>query len=260
VSARQHPVSELRLREYRCADGSWRPPRAEGLARVLAKAGYGARTRTEDLVRAGRVAVDGRVASDPATAVEPGQEIRLDGNLLCEAPRRYVAMSKPSGADCQARRGVGRSVHDYLPADAVGLEPAGRLDARARGLLLLSNDQWWNTRVAQDPTLERTYEVLVSGTVSTVELDVIRAGMILPSLGSFKPVRADVLAEEDQRTRLVMVLRGGQQRQIRPVLITLRHEVLWLVRTGIGAVTLKGLHPGQWRELTDAEVRQLARG
>ncbi|HOX24828.1 MAG TPA: S4 domain-containing protein [Candidatus Krumholzibacteria bacterium] len=258
MSDRRRPAANPRLAEYRRPDGAWCPPRPEGLARILAKAGFGARPRTEALVRAGRLTVNGLVVRDPALAVEPGDEIRLDGEVLREAQRRYLILFKPPGTECQASRGC-RSVFDYLPASAVGLEPAGRLDARARGLLLFSNDQWWNTRVAENPDLERRYEVVVTGPMSPMELDVLRGGMNLPSQGPFKPLRVDVVAAANDRTSLLLVLRGGHHRQIRPVLTALRHEVLWVARTGIGPVTLHGLAPGQWRDLTALEIHRLAR-
>ncbi len=243
--------------DYRCADGAWRPPRPEGLARVLAKAGYGARPRTEALIRSGRLTVDGKVERNPGRSVDREREVRLDGEILCEVTRRYLAVHKPAGVDCQYQTGAAVWLGELLPPDAIGLEPAGRLDARARGLLLVSNDLQWNTSVSRSSGLERGYEVRVSGLVTGMALDVIRAGMNLPGQGPFKPVKVDVLAESTHGTLIGVTVRGEHHRQVRAVFKLLRQDVLSVVRTGIGSVGLVGLATGQTRDLTPAEVYRL---
>lgn len=259
MSDQTKPNPPRRLRDYRCADGSWRPPRPEGLARVLAKAGYGARPRTEALVRAGRITIDGRLESDPAFAVDRTQELRLDGEILREAERRYLALHKPAGIDCQERRRAGRWIGDYLPEAIVGLEPVGRLDVRARGLMLVSNDLGWNVQISGDQNLERRYEVVVSGRLSSLALDVVRSGMSLSGQGTFRPHRVDILVADEERTRLEICLRKGHHRQMRSAFTMLRHPVLSTVRTGVGPVDLADLPSGATRDLEPAEIQRLAR-
>jgi len=245
---------------YRRPDGTWRPPRPEGLARVLAKAGYGARPRAEQLVRTGRVTVAGRAVRDPGQPVRPEDEIPLDGAPLREVARAYLVLHKPRGVDCQERHHSHRWVGDLLPGDLVGLEPAGRLDTRARGLLLVSNDLWWNARVAGSEALERRYEVVVRGQVNSIALELVRGGVSLPSQGMFRPQRVRVLLEDARQTVLEVVVRGGHHRQVRAVFTTLRHDVLSLSRTGLGPVDLGELVPGAHRALTATEVSRLVPG
>ncbi len=245
-------------RAYRAADGTWRPPRREGLARVLAKAGYGARPCTEALVRAGRLTVDGRVVRDPGHGTVPENEVRLDGEVLREAARNYLVLHKPPGANCRLQENRERSKQVTLPEALVGLEPAGRLASRSRGLLLLSNDLWWNTRVSQNARLDRCYEALVSGAVKGNELDVMRAGMLLPASGHFKVEKADVVAEKDQGTLIRLTMCGGHERQIRGAFSMLRHDLLRLARVALGPVDLTGLASGQFRSLTPSEIGTLA--
>lgn len=242
---------------YRGPDGLWLPPRSEGLARVLAKAGYGSRLRTEAMVRAGRVTIAGRVVRDPGHAVGPDSAIHLDGEVLREAERRYFVVNKPGGLDCAQLHDAARWI---MPpqADLAGLEPAGRLDVRARGLLLLSNDLWWNTQVSQNATLVSGFEVLVSGQLSTVELDVVRAGMTMAAHGAFKPLRAEIAAQQDTSTLVRIDARGGHIRQVRAAFVSLRRRVLSLVRVALGPVDLQGLSSGRHRALNAAEVRALA--
>ncbi len=245
---------------YRRSDGTWRPPRAEGLARILAKAGYGARPRAAQLVQAGRVAVAGKVVRDPARAVEPDLAITLDGEPLREAPRLYLALHKPRGVDCQERPHAGRWIGDLLPPEAVGLEPAGRLDPRARGLMLVSNDLWWNARVAEATDLERRYQIVVRGSIDRMALDLVRTGVSLPSQGTVRPLWVQVRQETGRQTTVEVAVRGGHHRQIRTVFTTLRYEVLSMVRSGFGPLDLEALAPGASRPLTPVEVQQLARG
>jgi len=209
------------------------------------------------LVREGRVTINGEVVKDPSCPVDREQEIRLDGSILREAPRRYLVFHKPSGIDCQPRRSMGSWIGDLLPRDGVGLEPAGRLDIRARGLMLVSNDLWWNSEVTESTNLERRYEILVSGEVSELELDVLRAGISIPNQGKFKPVRSEIKSREGQRTRISLTIKGGHYRQVRAALESLRHEVMAISRVAIGAVSLVGVDQGRYRDLAPAEVRAL---
>jgi 23S rRNA pseudouridine2605 synthase len=227
---------------------------------VLAKAGYGARPRAEAIVREGRVRIDGRIVDDPGHPVEPTSEVVLDGARLREVDRHYFLLHKPRGVDCQERRHAGRWLGDLLPDTCVGLEPAGRLDTRARGLLLVSNDLWWNARVAENADLERRYEIVVRGTVRTLVLDLLRAGVTVPSQGTFRPESVRVAGESEQQTTLVIGVRGGHHRQVRAVLTSLRLEIVSLARTGLGPLDLERLAPGDFRELATAEIGQLARG
>lgn len=244
---------------YRGRDGVWLPPKREGLARVLAKAGYGARPRAEALIMAGRLTVDGRVVRDPAQPVTSRSEIRLDGQILCEAVRHYLALNKPAGVDCQpAGSGHLRHVGRYLGGEMIGLESAGRLAISLRGLVLLSNDLWWNTRVCQNAGLVRSYEVFLKGRVNGSELAVIQAGMAQPTRGHFKAETVSVADQREQGTLIALTVKGGHDRQIRSAFTALHREVLWVARTAMGPVTLQGLAGGQHRALTAAEIDALA--
>ncbi|MEZ4388235.1 MAG: S4 domain-containing protein [Candidatus Krumholzibacteriia bacterium] len=243
---------------YRAADGRWRPPRPEGLARVLAKAGYGARPRAEALVRSGRVEVDGRAVTDPGVSVTLSSDIRLDGAPLREAPRRYLAVHKPAGVESQLGCGGLRALERLLPPDAVGLEPAGRLDARSAGLLLVSNDLRWNQHVCESENLERRYEVLVRGHMRSGVLDVVQAGISLPSQGAFRPDRVELLGREGEDVRLLVVLRGDHARKVRVAFASLRFDVVSLSRVGIGPVSLATVVRGRARDLTAEERHLLA--
>lgn len=233
----------------------WVPGRPMGLSRALMKAGYGTRRWADEMVAAGRVRVGLDVVKDPLRMIEADAEVFLDNQPLIKVTLAYYAFHKPLRVVCREQDGPGRRlVADFLPADVIGLRTAGRLDARTSGLLLVSNDGAWITRVTGPEDCEHEFLVQVEGEVSDMQLTVIDAGIVLPGLGTFRPVAVSVQARESGRTMLSITLRGGQARQMRRMLSTLRHKVLMVRRVRLGGVRLGDLAPGGLRPLTAAEV------
>jgi 23S rRNA pseudouridine2605 synthase len=226
-----------------------------GLARALAKAGYGTRTRAQAIVREGRVKVDERVALDPSTTVGPDSTILLDNQPLVKAIPRYFAFHKPARVPSLGPLGVGRrTVVDYLPAEIPGLSPAGRLDLNTSGLMLVSNDNTWNSCAAGSSCLEKEYKIQVSGQITGVEVGVILAGMHLPHHGFIRPLAVDILEARENQTILRLVLGEGKNRQVRKIFNALRHDVVMMRRIRIGPVVLKNLLAGHLRPLTRGEI------
>jgi 23S rRNA pseudouridine2605 synthase len=241
-------------------DPSWKLPRPFGLGRALAKAGYGTRKQTDEIVRSGRVRVDGRVVVDPATQLDPNSRVELDGKPLSEAPRHYLALHKPTRVFLRDGETDGsRLVSDFLPPDLAAVWPAGRLDAQTSGLVLLSNDAAWNARAAAARGVEREYRLEIAGTVSDLELDLVASGVHVTNAGLLRPRRIEVVARNPGSTLLELVLTQGRNRQIRRIFRTLRHEVLSMQRTRIGGVSLDNLPEGKFRELTVMEIASIGR-
>lgn len=233
----------------------WAPGRPMGLSRALMKAGYGTRRWADEAVAAGRVRVGQDVVKDPLRMIAADAEVFLDNQPLLRVELAYYVFHKPLRVVCREQDGPGRRlVADFLPADAIGLRTAGRLDARTSGLLLVSNDGAWITRVTGPAVWEHEFMVQVEGDVSDMQLTVIDAGIVLPGLGTFRPVAVSVLSRDGSRTMLSLVVRGGQARQMRRMLTTLRHKVLMVRRVRLGSVRLGDLAPGGLRPLTEAEV------
>jgi 23S rRNA pseudouridine2605 synthase len=226
-----------------------------GLARALAKAGYGTRARTQAIVREGRVKVDGRVALDPVTQVGPDSMIQLDGQPLVRAIQRYFAFHKPARVPSTGHSGVSRrTVADYLPPEIPGLTPAGRLDFNTSGLMLVSNDSTWNGYAAGSSLLEKEYKMQVSGQVTGVEVGIILAGMHLPHHGFIRPLAVDILESRENHTIVRLVIGEGKNRQVRKIFNALRHDVVMMRRIRIGPVVLKNLLAGHLRPLTRGEI------
>ena len=229
-----------------------------GLARALMKAGYGTRKQTEAMVLQGRLMIDGRPAGDPRAMVKPDSEVLLDGTPLPVVERCYFAFHKPLRVVCTAADGPGRKlVEVYFPKNQPGLQPAGRLDGRTMGLMLVSNDQSWNNLITQSSALEQEYRIQIEGVLTDQEIAIITAGIHLPKIGVLSPVSLKVVEKLNNRTVVSMVVKGGRVRQIRRVFATLRHKVLVLRRVRVGEVLLGEMFPGELRPLSKAEVEHV---
>ncbi len=233
----------------------WAPERPMGLSRALMKAGYGTRPWADEVVRAGRVRVGESVVTNPLHMIDVDAEVFLDDRPLLTVTRCYYAFHKPLRVVCREEDDPGRRlVSEYFPPDGVGLRTAGRLDARTSGLLLVSNDGDWITRVTGLVGCEHEFMVRVEGEVSDIQLTVIDAGIVLPGLGTFRPVNVRVISHESGRTLLSITLHGGQSRQMRRMLATLRHKVTMVRRVRLGGIGLGDLAAGGLRPLTAQEI------
>lgn len=230
----------------------------ERLQKLLAAAGHGSRRSAEALILAGRVTVDGRVATlgeraDPAT-----QRVALDGHPLTSPPAAVVWMlHKPVGVVVSAADERGRrTVYTLLSNAPPGLRYVGRLDRDTEGLLLLTTDGELAHRLAH-PRYEvtKTYEAEVEGEPPPAALDLLRRGVRLED-GVTAPAAVDLLAR-GVRSRVRLVLREGRKREVRRMLAAVGHPVTRLVRVAFGTVALGDLPAGQARPLTPDEERAL---
>lgn len=232
-----------------------------GLARTIAKVGYATRRQAEEMVRSGRVTVDGRRELDPGATVTPESLIAIDDHQLIDVIRTYLALHKPEDiavAPIMGRRI--RLVAELLPRDTPGLRAAGRLDATTSGLLLVSNDSAWNADAAGSDELEKEYLIKVAGPVTDALIDVIGAGVTAPKLGLLKPELVALESREDNASTIRIALRGGKVRQLRSLCTVLRLDLQAVHRVRVGPVLLGGLKPGRYRHLSRDEVEGIRRG
>jgi len=226
------------------------------LAKYLAHAGVASRRAAEDLIRAGRVSVDGEVVADVGRRVSESAEVRVDGAVVGGSEERAVWMvNKPAGVVSTARDTHGRpTVVSLVRGSSARLYPVGRLDADTTGLILLTNDGELANRLMH-PRYEvpRTYVALVAGgPVGDAAVRALRAGVEL-SDGMTAPASVRVLA----RDRLELVLHEGRKRQVRRMCEAVGHPVVALERVGFGPLGLGGLAVGEARRLGATEVEAL---
>ncbi len=242
--------------------------RRERLQKVMAHAGVASRRKSEDLIAAGRVRVNGEIVSEQGTRVGPDDEIRVDGKLI-EGPEKrvYYLLYKPVGylsslADPHHERLAG----DLVPAQR-RLYPVGRLDKDSEGLLLFTNDGQLTHRLTHPRyEQEKEYLALIRGQLSQERAKALRSGVMLE--GERRPVRGVFrVLPKNWRWRgqavpsgcrwVHVVLREGRKRQIRRMLRSVGCRVVRLVRGREASLSIEGLEPGEGRWLEEQEVRAL---
>ncbi len=231
------------------------------LDRVLSRAGACSRTQAAEMIRAGRVTVDGAVARDPARWVDPARSrILLDGRPV-EPPREhlYLAFHKPAGCVTTRSDPEGRkTVYDFLGDVGAWVAPVGRLDLETSGLLLLTNDTVWADRIMNpDSGIPKTYRVRARGGLTEEKIRALREGVLLDD-GKTLPARVTVTSANAKRTLLDLTITEGKNRQVRRMLSAVGSKVLALERVSIGPVLLAGIAPGAWRPLAPGERSALS--
>jgi 23S rRNA pseudouridine2605 synthase len=225
------------------------------LNRFLAAAGLGSRRHCDELIAAGRVAINGHVCND--FSFQPGERdhVKVDGKLIHTERRLDLMLHKPAGfvstrSDPHARD----TIFDLLPPHLPRLFNIGRLDAQTEGLLLLTNDGDLAQRLTHPRyKIEKEYEVTLDRAWDPALAPKLHKGVMLDgqraridSLHSIKP------------TRLRVILRQGINRQIRRMFYEVGYEVKRLVRIRVGRLRLGDLPRGHWRPLSSDELRSLA--
>jgi 23S rRNA pseudouridine2605 synthase len=228
----------------------------ERLQKVLARVGYGSRRTCEDLISEGRVTVNGEVAILGRRVDVERDLVALDGAPVGVLPGLvYYLLNKPAGVVTTADDPEGRpTVLEFVP-DEPRVFSVGRLDLQTEGLLVLTNDGKFAQLLAHPSFgVEKEYLAEVTGNPSPGALRRLREGVVLDDGETTAPAR--VAAVSPGLIRLV--IHEGRNRQVRRMCEAVGHPVVRLVRTRIGPVSDRSLHPGAWRPLISSEVRSLA--
>ena len=235
------------------------PLRRVGLARALCKLGYCSRARACELIRAGRVTLNGARRRDPEAPLNlAADRIQVDGAAVTDRSKLNLMLNKPRGLVTSASDEKGReTIYSCLSPEIPWVAPVGRLDKASEGLLLVTNDSEWAARVLDPEThLGKTYHVQIRG---RAEPEVARSLMhgVNTDAGFLRVRHASILRQGGRNTWLEAVLDEGRNRHIRRMLEGLGIEVLRLVRVAIGPLVLGDLPKGASRELTADEKQAL---
>lgn len=242
------------------------------LQKFLAQSGFGARRKCEQLISDGRVTINGQIAQLGAT-ISAGDDVRVDGTPVSRQEERiYIALHKPIGYASDRSDPRNKTVFDLVPVPQ-RLFAVGRLDKDSSGLILLTNDGVFAYRLTHPKfEHEKEYHVLVMGQPDEATLRQWRTGVFLegeptktapaevqvlstPPPWPLKQTLSLPLKSEGRWLRVVM--HEGRKRQIRRVAKLLRHPVVQLIRVRVGCIVLGELESGDWRRLTDHEVKMM---
>lgn len=231
------------------------------MQKILAAAGIGSRRQCEELIRTGRVEVDGRPVTELGCRADPAtQAICVDGQAIDRPERVYYAVNKPVGVVSTSSDPSGRPrVVDLVPKARERLFPVGRLDLNSAGLILLTNDGELANRLTHPRYgVAKRYRVMVAGEPTPEIFDQLKRGVHLAD-GVARVDEVFVHVRRGKSTVLDIVLSEGHNREIRRILAQVGHKVLELLRIGVGPVRLGKLPPGGYRRLTRAEIESLRR-
>ena len=218
----------------------------------LARAGIASRRRADELIKAGRVTVNGE-PGQLNTFVAARDRVAFDGRAVELQPLAYVLLHKPAGTVTTARDPQGRPTVVGLVDHPARVVPVGRLDADTTGALLLTNDGELAHRLAHPRyEVDKVYEAEVESEPSDEALERLRAGIELDD-GPTAPARVRRLGP----TTLELAIHEGRKHQVKRMLEAVGHPVTQLHRSRYAGLSLEGLEPGAWRELEPGEVARL---
>jgi 23S rRNA pseudouridine2605 synthase len=229
------------------------------LQKFLADCGVASRRASEELIRAGRVSVNGAVARELGSKVDPARDrVAVDDSPVRAQRKHYVALHKPRGYLCTRADPLRRqTVGDLLPREWQALHPVGRLDLDSEGLLFLTNDGAFTLRLTHPRYgVRKVYRVSVEGRVAPEQLASLTRG-VLHDGERLTARRATVLSANNTSSQIELELAEGRNREVRRMMEVLGLVVTRLKRMSIGPIKLGELREGKWRTLTPAEVKSL---
>jgi pseudouridine synthase len=231
------------------------------LQKFLAQSGVGSRRAAEELIRQGRVMVNGERAVLGCSVDPVKDRIRLDGKpVALEAQKILLALHKPRGCVTTVSDPQGRStVLDLLPDFGARVFPVGRLDYDAEGLILLTNDGELANRLLHPRYgISKIYDVKIKGHPDEKTVEMLRAGVRMEE-GVTAPAGVEIVRELPNAAWLRITLHQGWNRQIKRMGLAVGHPVLKIRRIAYGPVRLGSLRPGQHRLLRPDEIRKIYR-
>ncbi len=229
------------------------------LQKYIAMCGVCSRRDAEELIKQGRVYVNGKKVEEMGLKITCEEKVEIDGREINpEKKKYYIMMNKPTGVLSSVSDDRGRKcVVDLIKGVDARLFPVGRLDYDTQGLILITNDGAFMQKLTH-PSHEvwKTYEALVKGVPDKDDIKQFEQGLMLED-GMTLPCVLEVIGYEGKNAVVEVMIREGRNRQVRRMLEKINHPVIRLKRTKIASLELGDLKPGQWRFLTGEDFKAL---
>jgi 23S rRNA pseudouridine2605 synthase len=241
--------------------GAIKPPQnGVRLNKYLAHAGVASRRRADELIRYGKVRVNGVVVREMGVLVHPGDAVDVSGTPVAKEQTAYMVVHKPAGMMTTMRDPQGRrTIVELLPKGLPRLVPVGRLDYDTAGVLLMTNDGELANRLLHPRFgVEKTYRVTIGGRLDADDVRVLHAGVTLPEYTT-APAKIRVVAARAGYSVVDLTIHEGHNRQIRKTFEALGHPVHSLIRLRFGPIALGDLPVGHARALSPKELAALRR-
>lgn len=233
----------------------------ERLQKVMAHAGIASRRKSEEIIAAGRVKVNGEIVTEMGTKVNPQKDIiEVDGKKISKEKKVYYKLYKPTGFVTTVDDPQGRDTVLNLVDDTdQRIYPVGRLDMDSSGLLILTNDGDLTYKITHPShELEKEYEVVVNGKLDSNQINKFRQGISLEE-GKTSPARIYKINEDSKNTTYKVIIHEGMNRQVRRMFKMLGFNVVSLKRVRIGNITLGSLRPAEYKQISKTDLKDLLR-
>lgn len=232
----------------------------ERLQKVIANSGYCSRRKAEELISSGQVYVNGEMVTELGTKVEGNETIVVEGVTLNKDTRKeYYLLNKPRGYICSLKDDKGRKVVTELINTKERIYPVGRLDYDTTGVLILTNDgEFANILMHPSNEVEKTYLAIIEGIMTTEEIYKLKDGVVIDGI-KVTPKRLKIKKKdlEKNKSKVEITIVEGRNHIVKKMFEAVGHPVNKLTRERLAFLDVKGLQSGEYRYLTNDEVKQL---
>ena len=232
----------------------------ERLQKVIANSGYCSRRKAEELISSGQVYVNGEMVTELGTKVSGNETIVVEGVTLSKDTRKeYYLLNKPRGYICSLKDDKGRKVVTELINTKERIYPVGRLDYDTTGALILTNDgDFANILMHPSNEVEKTYLAIIEGVMTTEEIYKLKEGVVIDGI-KVTPKRLKIKKKdlEKNKSKVEITIVEGRNHIVKKMFEAIGHPVNKLTRERLAFLDVKGLQSGEYRYLTNDEVKQL---
>lgn len=232
----------------------------ERLQKVMSEFGVASRRKCEEMIAAGKVKVNGRLITEQGCKVDVEKDIiEVDGKILKNLDDKlYIILNKPVGYITSVKDQFGRpTVLDLLKGLSIRVFPIGRLDYDTEGLIILTNDGDLTFRITHPKhNINKTYRAMVCGEISKYDIMNFSRGIAIDDYIT-APAKLEIVKYSKEKSIIDITIHEGKNRQVRKMCSAVGHDVIRLKRIRIGEIGLGNLKIGEWRYLSDLEIKYL---